>query len=397
MALGSGLTVSLAEVAYFTGVAVRAIGFGRPESGNIQAAMKTDEQRKAKLGLREIAAAAGVSVATASRVLNGNQTVAPNIQEKVLNAVTKLDIDLSQRNKSKCLVFLLSNRAMVHAFHSPILIGAEAYCAAHGWDLLFLSFNYSPHVPWRELHLPKVVQRRDMVRGVILAGTNSSNLLELLAHKGINYVVLGNNIIDEQSALTKDAVFSDDIQGGQDITRYLIGLGHRDIWFVGNTRLPWFARCYEGYGRAMEEASLRPRQSNIDSEDDTAIGYLGTKSLLASGESVTAIFAGNDPTAHGVYKALRESNLRIPEDISVVGCNDTLGSLLYPGLTTIREFPEQLGRQMVELILNRIAKPTQKPQHVTIPTEFVKRDSVSRVRDSKDLVSDQTMQHLAST
>jgi DNA-binding LacI/PurR family transcriptional regulator len=359
--------------------------------------MKTKEPKKGKLGLREIAAMAGVSPATVSRVLNGNQTVASEIQKSVLDAVAKLDIDLSQRNKSKCLVFLLSNRAMVHAFHSPILIGAEAYCAAHGWDLLFLSFNYSPHVPWRELHLPKVVQRRDMVRGVILAGTNSTNLLELLAHKGINYVALGNNIIDEQPDLTKDVVFSDDIQGGQDITKHLIGFGHRHIWFIGNTRLPWFARCFDGYSRAMEEAGLTPRQSNIDSEDDIAIGYLGTKSLLASGEQVTAIFAGNDPTAHGVYKALRESGLRIPEDISVVGCNDTLGALLYPALTTIREFPEQLGRQMVELILNRIAKPGQKPQHVTIPTEFIKRDSVSRVRASRDVTAEEALQGLAST
>jgi DNA-binding LacI/PurR family transcriptional regulator len=359
--------------------------------------MKTNEPKKGKLGLREIAAMAGVSPATVSRVLNGNQTVAPEIQKSVLDAVAKLDIDLSQRNKSKCLVFLLSNRAMVHAFHSPILIGAEAYCAAHGWDLLFLSFNYSPHVPWRELHLPKVVQRRDMVRGVILAGTNSTNLLELLAHKGINYVALGNNIIDEQPDLTKDVVFSDDIQGGQDITRHLISFGHRHIWFIGNTRLPWFARCFDGYSRAMEEAGLTPHQSNIDSEDDIAIGYLGTKSLLASGEQVTAIFAGNDPTAHGVYKALRESGLRIPEDISVVGCNDTLGALLYPALTTIREFPEQLGRQMVELILNRIAKPGQKPQHVTIPTEFIKRDSVSRVLASRDVTAEETLQGLAST
>jgi DNA-binding LacI/PurR family transcriptional regulator len=264
---------------------------------------------------------------------------------------------------------------MVHAFHSPILLGAEAYCAAHGWDLFFLSFNYSPNVPWKELHLPKVVQRRDLVRGIILAGTHSRNLLELLAHKGIPFVVLGNNVIDDSQDLCKDMVFSDDIQGGQDITRYLVGLGHRDIWYVGNIRLPWFARCFEGYSRAIREAGLTPRITDIDSEDDEEIGYLGAKSILTSGEPVTAIFAGNDPTAHGVYRALREYDLRIWQDISVVGCNDTMGALLYPGLTTIREFPEQLGRRMVELILNRIAKPGEGPQHITIPTEFIKRDS----------------------
>jgi len=80
---------------------------------------------------------------------------------------------------------------MLHAFHSRILSGAEAHCVAHGWEMVFLPFNYSPHIPWSELHLPKVVQRHDVIRAVILAGTNSTNLIELLAHKGIPFCCFG--------------------------------------------------------------------------------------------------------------------------------------------------------------------------------------------------------------
>jgi DNA-binding LacI/PurR family transcriptional regulator len=240
--------------------------------------------------------------------------------------------------------------------------------------------------------LPQLLKRHDVVRGVILAGTTSANLLELLDHKGVTSVVLGNNIIGEPKNLRNDVIFSDETQGGQDMTRYLISLGHRHICFVGNTRLPWFARCFEGYRRAIEEAGLVPRQSNIDSEDDVEIGYLGTKSLLAGGEPVTAIFAGNDPTAHAVYKALRDSGLRIPDDVSVAGCNDTLGAWLYPGLTTIREFPEQLGKHMVELLLSRIAKPDQEPRRVTIPTEFIKRESCRPISSSPKVISDEALQ-----
>lgn len=346
--------------------------------------MKTIHSQKSKVGLREIASAAKVSVPTVSRVLNGNNRVDPNIRKIVLDAAAALDIDLYQRNKTKALAFLLCNRPMQHSFHSRILLGAEEHCAAHGWDIAFLSFNYSPHIPWKELHLPKIVQRHDVVRALILAGTTSPNLLEHLDHKGIAHVVLGNNILGEPQDLRSDVVFSDDSQGGHDMTRYLIGLGHRHIWFVGNLRLPWFSRCFEGYRRAMEEAGLVPQSSSIDSEDDSNIGYLGVKSLLARGEPVTAILAGNDPTAHGVYRALRDSGSRIPDDISVAGCDDTIGALLYPGLTTTREFPEQLGKQMVELILNRIANPSQGPQRVTIPTEFIKRDSCSPILGSSD-------------
>jgi DNA-binding LacI/PurR family transcriptional regulator len=345
--------------------------------------MKSVDPQKNKTGLREIAASANVSISTVSRVLNGSTRVDPAIQKTVLNAAAKLHVDLSQRNKTKALAFLLSNRAMLHAFHSRVLHGAEACCASHGWDMVFLSFNYPSNAPWSELHLPKVLQRRDIVRAVILAGTNSTNLIELLNHKGIPYVVLGNNVIGETQDLKNDVIFSDETQGGHDMTRYLLGLGHRHIGFVGNIRLPWFARCFAGYRRAMEEAGLAPVHSSIDSEDDTEIGYLGAKSLLAHGKPLTAIFAGNDQTAHGVYKALRDSGLRIPDDISVTGCDDTVGAWLYPSLTTIREFPEQLGKQMVEMILNRIAKPDQPPQRITIPTEFIKRDSCAHTPQPK--------------
>jgi DNA-binding LacI/PurR family transcriptional regulator len=354
--------------------------------------MKSEISPVTKVGLREIAEAAQVSVATVSRVLNGNNRVDPAIQKAVIDAAANLRVDLTQRNKTKALAFVLSNRAMLHAFHSRVLHGAEAYCTAHGWDIVFLSFNYSPNAQWNELHLPKVVQRRDVVRAVVLAGTNSSNLMELLNNKSIPYVVLGNNVIGDIQNLENDVIFSDDTQGSQDITRYLIGLGHRHISFVGNIRLPWFARCFAGYRRAMEESGLAATHSSIDSEDDAEIGYLGTKSLLARGEPVTAIFAGNDATAHGVYKAVRDSGLSIPGDISVAGCDDTVGSLLYPRLTTIREFPEQLGKQMVEMILNRIANPAQEPQRITIPTELIKRDSCQPIRMPGDATPGQTLQ-----
>jgi DNA-binding LacI/PurR family transcriptional regulator len=348
--------------------------------------------KKSKLGLREIASAANVSIATVSRVLNGSNHVDRAIQKIVLAAAADLDIDFSQRNKTKALVFVLSNRAMQHAYHSRILLGAEAYCASRNWELLFQSLNYPAHVPPKELPLPKVVQRHDVARGVILAGTNSANILELLMQKGVPFVVLGNNVMGEPTDVKCDVVFSDDIQGGHDVTRYLIGLGHRHVWFVGNIGLPWFARCFAGYKRAMEEAGLAPRHSTVDSENEAEIGYLGTKSLLARGEPVTAIFAGNDQTAHGVCKGLRDSGLNIPDDVSVVGCDDTVGSWLYPTLTTIREFPEQLGKQMVELLLNRIANPGLEPQQVTVPTELIKRDSCRQIQPSDEIAAGAVLQ-----
>ncbi|PYU69549.1 MAG: hypothetical protein DMG49_13085 [Acidobacteria bacterium] len=128
----------------------------------------------------------------------------------------------------------------------------------------------------------------------------------------------------------------------------------------------------------MKEAGLEPRFSEIRSED-RELGYLAVKSLLASGERPSALFAGTDEVASGVYQALQESGILIPEDISVAGFNDTLGELLHPGLTTAREFPKELGSHLAEFTLQRIREPNLPPQQLTIPTELVRRESVRRI------------------
>jgi LacI family transcriptional regulator, galactose operon repressor len=315
-------------------------------------------------------------MATVSRVANGSHAVTPRLRERVNRAALKLGFDLHGKNKSRIIAFLLSNRAVLHPFHSAVLVGAEAYCAAHDYGLLFLPVRYSGNVPWRDLHLPQVLQRHDVVRGAIVAGTNSQNLLDFLTQKGVGFVVLGNNVAGEWSKEECSAVYFDDIDGAYGLTRYLQSLGHRRIWFAGNCRMPWFLRRYEGYRKAMEEAGLAPLKNEVDSDDGEDIGFLATKSVLKSQERVTAIFAGEDTAARGVYKALQEAGLRIPDDVSVAGFNDIPEAAgLNPPLTTVRVFTDQVGKQMAELVLKKIVRPDSGPEVITIPTQLVKRES----------------------
>ena len=323
---------------------------------------------------RDIAQAAKVSPSTVCRAIRGVGSL--DIQERVKTAALQLGIDLKGKVKSKTVAFILSNRGVLHPFHARVLVGAEAYCADHDYDmLLILSFRYQANIGWKEVLLPQALRRGNLVRAAILAGTNSPNLLTLLSKKGIPFAVLGNNVIGEWEPNDYDVVWNDDLHGAYEMTRYLISLGHNDIWFVGNQQIPWFVRCGAGYHRAMKEANLLPRFRDIRSEDGQAVGYLSTKSILAQGEPISAILAGSAEAGPGVYKALSEFGLTIPDDVSVAGVGELEAKMLKPQLTTFRGFPEQLGEHLAEMAIGRITHPDLPARQVTIPTEIVKRES----------------------
>ncbi|MEJ2007047.1 MAG: LacI family DNA-binding transcriptional regulator [Acidobacteriota bacterium] len=232
-----------------------------------------------KLRVQELATRANVSVATVSRILNGSARVSQELQARVRKAAQEIGINLQDTTRSRTVAFVLGNRHMLHSFHSRVLAGAQKHCTARGWDAVFLSFSYQPHVPWKELRFPQVLRRRDVIRAAILGGTNSENLLIALKHRGIPFAALGNNLLLHNTDHKEyDVVYSNDLQSAYEITRYLQSLNHRSIWFVGNTKLPWFARCYAGYDRAMKEAGLRSHLSEVFSADEEEVGYLGNGS-----------------------------------------------------------------------------------------------------------------------
>ncbi|MBV6430279.1 MAG: Ribose operon repressor [Bryobacteraceae bacterium] len=330
-----------------------------------------------KVTLRDVARLAGVSPATVSRVGRGNLSVDDNIRSRVRQAAAQLGVRLDGRHGSSLVLFLLANRPMLHPIHSRILVGAEGYCAAHGWDLVLQSYRYVLDEEPKRIRTPRILERRGLVRAVILAGTNSGNALEALRAMGVEVAVFGNNVVGKWEPSREDAVYSDEIGGAREMTQYLHSLGHRDIWYVGVAGRPWMLRSAEGYRQEMERAGLEPRIRWMHTEEREA-GYLAAKSLFGKGEAVTAIFAGSDSAAEGVYRALRDLGLRVPEDVSVCGVNDSEGSILHPALTTIRPFPEEVGRNLAELVLDRIGNPDLPPRQRVIPTQVVRRDSCVR-------------------
>jgi len=330
-----------------------------------------------KTSFNQVARIAKVSVATVSRLANGSAHVSPELRTRIVKAAAKLGVELSRstRPRANVIAFLLCNREVLHVFHSHVLAGAESHCALHDYGVLFLSFRYSANTPWKDLRLPEIITRRDVVRAAIVAGTNSQNLFTLLDHEGLPFSVLGNNVEGEWGAESYNVVNFDEIEGARELTSYLLSLGHRNIWYIGNFLLPWFVHRYEGYRQVMEEAGLTPHFSDFESNRGEEIGYLSTKSILRNASNISAIFAGDDVVARGVYRALRHKGLRVPEDISVAGFGDLEGSTLHPQLTTVRVFPRQLGARLAEVLIEGIAAPDRPPRQWVIPTELITRES----------------------
>ncbi|HRE82194.1 MAG TPA: LacI family DNA-binding transcriptional regulator [Opitutaceae bacterium] len=331
-----------------------------------------------KFTMRDLAGAAKVSPATISRILAGNPSVDPEIRKHVHKVAQKLGIDLESRRKgkSKVMAFLLANRDVLHSFQARVLLGAENYCAQHNWELLFMSFRYVPETPPAALHLPQLLSNRTNARAVILGGTNYPNLLAALEARGLPFAVLGNNVIGDWPESRCDAAYSDDIAGAREATAYLASKGHRAIGFIGNLQLPWFRRCATGYEQAMTAARLPLRYIDMRS-DGSQLGYLAAKALLTQHADTTAILAGSDQVAAGVYDALREAGISVPDRMSVMGFNDTQGEMLYPALSSVREFPEELGQHLAEFALGRLQNPALTTQKLTVPTQLVLRASVT--------------------
>jgi DNA-binding LacI/PurR family transcriptional regulator len=333
-------------------------------------------KRSPKVRLSDIARAADVSTATVSRLVAGQGGANSETRDRVLKAAVRLGFDLERGRKSKIIAFLLSNRGVLHPFHSAVLMGAEAYCAEHDYAVLFLPYHYSTAAPAEELKVPEILRRRQLISGVIAAGTNSQSLLDVLTRRGIPWVALGNNILGEHQESQNGAIYFDDVAGAYELTRYLQSLGHRHIAFVGNLNLSWYARRHRGYLRAMQEAGLKPQVSELNSREGEETGYLATKLVLQQTIRPTAIFAGDDAAARGVYKAARDIGFRVPQDLSVAGFNDTSeASALHPALTTVRVFTDEIGKQLAELLLKRIARPDLALPSITLPTQVVRRES----------------------
>ena len=331
--------------------------------------------------IKDVARHAGVSIGTVSRVINHFPDVDRQLQERVEAAIRELNYRPNARarlfvqNATPILSFILSNRSLLNPFHSGILQGVEECCARAGYFVMFTKYDYARDTPPAELQLPGVLRSHGMADCLILAGTNYDNFVEALETLAVPYVVLSNQHVGSAVRSPYDRAGWDDTSGALEATKYLIALGHKHIWFIGDTSLPWYSQRYSAYSRAMTEAGLEPRGQTVSlSENLYGNGYACTEVILAKKPPITAIFAAYDEMAFGAWDALRKHGLDVPGDVSLIGYGDNdEAQFKTPALTTVRIDKGRLGAELARMAIEKLRSPGKRIPEVIVPVTLVKR------------------------
>lgn len=340
-------------------------------------------KQKRKSTIVDVAQRAGVSLGTASRVLNNRRGVDPELRRKVMDAARTLryvraaNARPAARESAPTVTFILSNRDFLHPVHARMLQGADEYCAENGYFVVFKKFDYSAQLPAEELVLPAALREHNMADCLILAGTNYPNLIEATELAGVPYVLYRNNLVGEPNREPRDQVRSDDYSGALEAVRYLVQLGHRKIAFIGDISQPWYEDRYRGYCEVMHESRLKPVAQTVAlSNDNFQNGSASAEVVLQQNPDVTALFASADDVAQGVWQLLQQKNLRVPDDISLLGFGDVPYAIHKgPGLTTVRIPYLEIGRQLAGMAIEKAKSPQLTSPEVVVPTSLVLRDT----------------------
>ncbi|MEV8545601.1 LacI family DNA-binding transcriptional regulator [Streptomyces sp. NPDC051572] len=334
--------------------------------------------------MRDVAAKAGVSVATVSRALAGNYPVSAATRDRVMAAVESLHYVVNVHAKALAGRVAGPIALVLRDITGPSLAhvasGVEQEAAAHGRLSLVCATHDDQDREddlvqlMREQHAAAVV----LVGGAVLDDAYHRRMAEYaraLDAAGSRLVLCGRPPLPGNLPVT--VVEYDNRGGAFQAVDHLLGVGHRRVLFLGGDPLMSSAEQRRTSYRHALRAHDVPYAEELDVPGSytRASGYQRTRAALREGLEFTAIFAGTDMVAVGALTALREAGLDVPGDVSLVGFDDVpFAADLTPALTTVRVPYEDLGRAAVRLALGRENRPAD--DHVVLSTQLVIRQSV---------------------
>lgn len=321
----------------------------------------------------DVARIAGVSDATVSHVINGTKYVSEELKQKVEDAIRKLNyrpnmVARGLVTKSTKHVGLLVND-ITNPHYGGIAQGMEEVAQKNGFMVSLFMPSGDP-----DFYFNNIIQRQ--MDGLYIATTSRNTFTEEQIRK---LQEAGMTIVGSPYGGTS-SVYFDYFPAVNNLIKYLADLGHRRIGFLSglsisrypDTRYSYFIDCIRKYGLDDDPDLIVDGYYPYDTTHRS--GYEAMQILLARETRVTAVFATNDLMAIGAVKAARDAGLRVPDDISVAGCDDIfLTECVDPPLTTLRSDTMEMGRVAMGIIINELKE--KKHTKVKLDMDLIIRGS----------------------
>ncbi|HZQ16188.1 MAG TPA: LacI family DNA-binding transcriptional regulator [Gaiellaceae bacterium] len=330
--------------------------------------------------IRDIADLAGVSIATVSRVLNDRPDVAPDTRETVLQVVREHGFNRSRAarglSRGRTGFVGLTLPLVADAYFGPILSGASE--ALYEADLRIV-LSPTLHEHDREVSLLERLVSESTDGAILILPEESEEELKALKAQGYPFVVVDPR---ERPPAGIPCVSAMHASGAQQATTHLLELGHRRIgaiagqehWYATEERLLGMRAALAGHGILPDPELIR------FSDWQEPRGVEAAEELLSLKDPPTAIFAFNDNVAIGALNAARDRGLRVPEELSIVGFDDTAqATIVRPQLTTVRQPLAELGRMGVSLLTRLIEGQRLDAHRMELSTTLVVRDTTAPV------------------
>ena len=336
------------------------------------------------VSIEDVAKLAKVSISTVSRVINRRDVVNEKTRARVEMAIRKLDYRPNafarglMLHRSEIVGLVLPD---LHGdFYSEIIRGANAQARESGYNLVVSS----AHDGSDSHSLLNAIQQRSLLDGVALMVSEvTSQIQNVLTDFRLPFVVLDGDI----DGTPHDSVVIDQRHGAEAMMRHLVGqCGARRIVFVGGleTNVDTIAR-QEACRQVLAESGLTLSDNDVfylDYEYSTAY-KLATEHVRTWAGPGHCVFAANDEMAAGIVAAATEMGVAVPQDLGIVGFDDTrVAQMTRPPLTTVRVPMSRMGARAIELLCQRIADPQRPPTRIPLQPELIIRESCGAHRSN---------------
>jgi LacI family transcriptional regulator len=341
--------------------------------------------------LRDVAGVAGVATTTVARVLKNSGYVAADTRERVLKAVEVTGYQVNslaqslKRNRSYIIGHILK-ATVPNPFYVEVARGAEEHAHARGYTALTYNVQHDAKAERRAIDTFLGWRAEALIFSTPVEAAN----VEYSAARGVPLAQ-----VERPRSLVGHRIVVRNYDSAVEAMRHLTDLGHRRIAYVGaKLHSETGPAALYGYVERERFTAFRDVMQAVDSFAEDLVrfgeaytvdvltaqghGYQSTRALLALPNRPTAIMASNDILAAGALQAIHEAGLRVPDDISVIGFDDTLAAFLTPLLTTVRLPARQLGALAAKLVIDDIeGQGPSAPQSLALDAEFIVRRSTA--------------------